>query len=728
MEDESSRPAKLRKLEQFRRHLPYLSCKALDDVLTLVKQEGCPPLHSRKHTKEAVEVTLEGLYSYGPLVEAVEASTLTGESKKVPMVNLSSLLQGLFQDSNYFFELLTHAHALNPSSFERPWRGILYADELHPGNQLSSTTRKTWIIYFSWLELTPKLLSDEKHWFTLMVIRSHETAEIEAGISQLTRLLLERMFHHDHGTPLAGILLKNGDNTLKLYWTLGLHLQDGASQRQTWANRQDTGSRFCQLCKNVFSLSNASANVEDDCKISSRHIVFQGLEICTDEEIIGSWKRLEIKQKTEKKGIFKKWQQACGFTFSQKALLMSSVLQQLALLKPVSGYCHDWMHGMASSGVLCHVMAWVLEALATSGMPNIWHTLQDYIQLWTWPGNLPGTSALHKLFSSKKVETHRKHQKMVVSASELLSLYPIVEYYLQTCCLLPDCQEQKHVYLAWCRVMDILVASSNVLPLPGHLLQTVETALALTVSAGYENIMVPKFHWALHYEDAMQRYQGLPSCWSLERKHKIARRYGTGLYNTTCYEDTLLKEVTADHLSVLKESATYQPGAHLLAPHLASRKLQAYLAETGIATAQHHCQVSNSAKLKCGSTCKVGDYVLHMLPQAPGSDFDFSAGRLECILQLGSLKVVIVQALTLKEHCWKKKVAKWSPSLHNLHVVELDLVVAVMVFNKGLNGDITTLLPPHLSQKHKWRKMLLGTGCECFGSSLDTCWSWVGSL
>ena len=155
---------------------------------------------------------MEGLYSYGPLVEAVEASTLTGESKKVPMVNLSSLLQGLFQDSNYFFELLTHAHALNPSSFERPWRGILYADELHPGNQLSSTTRKTWIIYFSWLELTPKLLSDEKHWFTLMVIRSHETAEIEAGISQLTRLLLERMFHHDHGTPLAGILLKNGDN------------------------------------------------------------------------------------------------------------------------------------------------------------------------------------------------------------------------------------------------------------------------------------------------------------------------------------------------------------------------------------------------------------------------------------------------------------------------------------------------------------------------------------
>ena len=93
--------------------------------------------------------------------------------------------------------------------------------------------------------------------------------------------------------------------------------------------------------------------------------------------------------------------------------------------------------------------------------------------------------------------------------------------------------------------------------------------------------------------------------------------------------------------------------------------------------------------------------MLHMLPQAPGSDFDFSAGRLECILQLGSLKVVIVQALTLKEHCWKKKVAKWSPSLHNLHVVELDLVVAVMVFNKGLNGDITTLLPPHLSQKHK---------------------------
>ena len=716
MEDVQPRASKLRRLEDFRRQLPYISCKALEEVLTLVEKEGCPELHSRKHIKEAVEVTLADFSSYGPLVESVEVTTLSGSTKKFPMLNLPTFLQGVFAEGGYFYQLLVDMHHKRPSTFHRPWQGILYADELHPGNQLSSTSRKTWCLYFSWLELSPRLLTDEKHWFTLMAIRSNEVASIEAGISQLIRQVLEKMFTHEHGSPLAGILLKHQGHTMKLFWTLGFHLQDGASQKQTFANRQDTGSRMCQLCKNVFG----PATGEDDCKISSKFLTYNELYLCTDQEILDSWERLELRQGTETKAVFKKWQQACGFTFSSKALLMSKTLKDLGLLKPVTGYCHDWMHTMCSNGVLRYIMEWVLEDLATTGMPKLWENVGQYLQLWTWPGHLAGSKGFHKLFSNKKVESHRKGEKMVMSASEILSIYPVLAYFLETCCQLPEHQIKKQTYLAWCNVLDILMASINFLPHAGYLLQMVEAALALTVKAGWDGCMRPKFHWALHFEGAMQMYSGLPSCWSLERKHKVARRYGSGLFNTTCYEDTLLKELTCDHLKHLKEESVYKSEAHLVAPHPLSKKVQTHLVSQGIIQAHHNCQNSNTAKLECGQVCKVGDCIFFKLTNPDHQLFGNGAGYLQFLLQCDDLKLAIVQALSLLDFNLDKKVAKWKPNPDSLYVVELQLLSAVVIYNKAADSLVTTLLPPHITQRCEKTK--------CVGLGVERFWAFSGHM
>ena len=235
-----------------------------------------------------MDVTLQDLSTCGQLIEDVEVITISGGRKGIPMLNLPTFQQGMFAEGGYFFQLLLDKHNQRPSSFQRPWQGILYADELHPGNQLSSTARKTWCLYFSWLELGTDVLADEKNWFTLMAVRSNEVSNVEACISQLVRKLLEIMFLHEHGSPLAGIHLKRGDQCLRLFWALGFHSQDGESQRQTFMNRQDTGSRLCQLCKNVFGVSQSNSSLED-YKITSKFL------LCSDEEILQSWKRLEIK-------------------------------------------------------------------------------------------------------------------------------------------------------------------------------------------------------------------------------------------------------------------------------------------------------------------------------------------------------------------------------------------------------------------------------------------------
>ena len=99
---------------------------------------------------------------------------------------------------------------------------------------------------------------------------------------------------------------------------------------------------------------------------------------------------------------------------------------------------------------------------------------------------------------------------------------------------MPDLQKAKDACLAWLAVLDVLVG---------------EKAMRLTARAGWGHMMQPKFHWSLHYEDCVQRFQCLLACWALERKHKAVRKYGTASTNTTRFDLSMLEEVCAEQIS-----------------------------------------------------------------------------------------------------------------------------------------------------------------------------------
>jgi len=77
------------------------------EVITLVKESGCPGLHSRKNIKKSAQVTLEG---YGPVVQNVEVNSVIGGCKTLPIISLPSLLQRCFQDGKYLCQLVTKMH------------------------------------------------------------------------------------------------------------------------------------------------------------------------------------------------------------------------------------------------------------------------------------------------------------------------------------------------------------------------------------------------------------------------------------------------------------------------------------------------------------------------------------------------------------------------------------------------------------------------------------------
>ena len=90
---------------------------------------------------------------------------------------------------------MVHRLQQTPPSPERPWRLVLYADEVVPGDGFKGNNlRKVWVIYFSWLELGLMQLSNEDAWFCECAQRTYDVAKWSGGISQLMAVVIKRFY------------------------------------------------------------------------------------------------------------------------------------------------------------------------------------------------------------------------------------------------------------------------------------------------------------------------------------------------------------------------------------------------------------------------------------------------------------------------------------------------------------------------------------------------------
>ena len=83
------------------------------------------------------------------------------------------------------------------------------------------------------------------------------------------------------------------------------------------------------------------------------------LDIATDQEILSSWARMQERSTACNKTEFRRWSQASGVDYSQHSLLLSDKLKSQNLLRPITQYMHDYMHGLCPNGVLNWVFFFV---------------------------------------------------------------------------------------------------------------------------------------------------------------------------------------------------------------------------------------------------------------------------------------------------------------------------------------------------------------------------------
>jgi hypothetical protein len=348
------------------------------------------------------------------------------------------------------------------------------------------------------------------------------------------------------------------------------------------------------------------------------------------------------------------------------------------------------MHALCSKGCLSYVTFWVLEALCEGGMADIYERLQSYLQLWCQPKAL-STFKAHLLFDKKAVDGHKSAGYIKSSASEMLALHKPLAYFIQSCCLANNFMvDQCKCFLNWSAVLEYCMCIPFLQrPSPEHVLHLVETALASIVTCGWGPDMRPKMHWPLHWPHCLKRFGLLPSCWSLERKHKVVRRQGSLCFNMEHYEMSVLREVLCDQVSALHSTKDLVLGCCVQSPKT-NKKAQAILAQYNI-----ECQqVARSCKLSSGLEVAVEDVVLF---QSSGL-VPMRCGKVCYLLASNGYLLALVEEYQLADSNKEMLFSKWKTSAATLCLVEVKCIRTAVTYSVSSNVGLVVLEPYHVAK------------------------------
>ena len=140
--------------------LPYVSQSALAALLMAAKNNELPDITTRHMLRKARESYVAQLTPYGTIHQELSF----GDNITVQVQHPFAMLHHCAKVSKSFSSLLQQCLSESRSTPASPWNIIYYLDEVSPGNQLAYThLRKSWVVYWSFMELGPALSSEDAH-------------------------------------------------------------------------------------------------------------------------------------------------------------------------------------------------------------------------------------------------------------------------------------------------------------------------------------------------------------------------------------------------------------------------------------------------------------------------------------------------------------------------------------------------------------------------------------
>jgi len=466
------------------------------------------------------------------------------------------------------------------------------------------------VIYYSFLELGANALACEDAWLCFTQKLSLGINGVNCmlgGMASLFKLFLSTLFTATHNLLDGVVLQKAGAPLVRLFARLGVVVQDGAAHRSTFHHKGESGMNMCMLCLNAFSHNSEIATYAAGT-LPGAVLHHTGMALATNHEIREGARRAQRRLPGETDVDWKRRQQATGWTAVSYNILADVLF--LGVLFPADQFMYDWMHGMLANGVFGMVAFLLMDALRLARVPDVYGSLAEHVARWRWPRRLR-VGSLAKVFAEKRREANRKAKLLRCQASEALSLFPVLEYFVSHV-LIPAgvCLDECNVFLDLCAVLHCLTAVARRTVTPDMLRDSVNIFLANFVRVWGPESLVPKFHWMLHYALAYRRLGILISCFVHERKHKLVRRYGNDITNTPTIENAVVGELICDCVNSLSDPNVFNFENGLVRPRPASHALVAQLSSELNLDEGQPIMTSSVSRFSPYEVCQKHDVVL----------------------------------------------------------------------------------------------------------------------
>ena len=497
-----------------------------------------------------------------------------------------------------------------------------------------------------------------------------------------------------HHMELAGVSLKLFDgSTIRIFLKLSVVISDEAALHAMFACKGSGGLKPCLLCLNVYNFKNARNVIEHDrTGISQPHTCteWRKLKLHTTGTVTAIANRLSSAVMIMGKTNFAELETRLGWNYVPESVIFQP--NGMRLCDPTKCVVFDWMHVFFVSGIFnthAGLMMWTLKEYGiTYGM------LETYLAQWHWPAYI-GKGAC-EVFDPKRAKSNWDAGTLKATASEGLSVLPIMANFFQSLLDNPGTaqtvKDHSRCFLMLADVVRIVQRCSRYPIDPDELQLSISTYLQTFKLLFGEEHLTPKFHYAFHFPAYLRRFGFVPSCFVLERKHKVPKRFANEVRNTnSAWEASVLREVTCHHLAALA-SGHFGAGVSLPDAHPCSKRLMAMLQkEISVSAGQDPIYATaQTARINDWERCSKGDVVLVKMPDG---GHDAAEVALHVSVQVGQQPTLFLTMV----HLWEKlstgpRSSKWKRcSDASGFCFTKDLQCSVVW---GASGKIATVLKP----------------------------------
>jgi len=573
----------------------HVTMRGLESVLAEVRESGMPAASSRRTQARARASSANIHTPFGNTLQTCRLQ-LRERTLDLPVQAPLPMLWAAAQ-RRPFADLLAEAFQRTPGSWARPWRVIIYSDEVTPGNALKpDNRRKVQCVYWSFAELGSAALCHADAWFMMAAVRSTVVSELDGGMSHLFKVLLPLFFNAaTHHLTESGVHLEINGQARVLHARLGIMVSDESAIRQVLLAKGAGGIKPCVCCKNVVATS-SELHLHDATgyTLPLTSLDCERWDPQTDASVLAICQRLATARGELTAARFDELEKVLGFNWCQHSV------HDVPEFSAISTLMWDWMHIYLVNGVFNQEIGRLMHLLHRHGAT--WQRLHEYMSRWTWPRS---ASTARALCDAKRARSYSEAQVFKCSASEGLSAYPVLHKFLVDV-VQPTgvCAAAVNSGVRLCEALRLLHAINRGATVQPDALRAKISAHLEAYQAAYGTEgWLPKHHYSLHLPAMLAHHGTLVSCFTHERKHKVVKRYAQHHACTVSLEKGILEEITLQHLQDLELSMTKHG---LQGPVDAPPKLTAFLHQQ---FPGEHPVLSASSMVQEGRTFSKGDVV-----------------------------------------------------------------------------------------------------------------------